>query len=95
MKRLPLVITAALLLLVSPFSKAQEQRGIVKTRGRMVNGKLVHGEGIPGTLVSIQGRNTIRVQNKSEFFSNLYLKFLRHRFGLGRAATFWGDGLFL
>ena len=31
----------------------------------------------------------------SEFFSNLYLKFLRHRFGLGRAATFWGDGLFL
>ena len=49
MKRLPLVITAALLLLVSPFSKAQEQRGIVKTRGRMVNGKLVHGEGIPGT----------------------------------------------
>ena len=31
----------------------------------------------------------------SEFFSNLYLKFLRHRFGLGRAATFGGDGLFL
>ena len=69
MKRLPLVITAALLLLVSPFSKAQEQRGIVKTRGRMVNGKLVHGEGIPGTLVSIQGRNTIRVQNKDGSFS--------------------------
>ena len=32
---------------------------------------------------------------ESEFFSNLYLKFLRHRFGLGRAATFGGDGLFL
>ena len=35
------------------------------------------------------------VDYTSEFFSNLYLKFLRHRFGLGRAATFGGDGLFL
>jgi len=38
---------------------------------------------------------TMDLYNYSEFFSNLYLKFLRHRFGLGRAATFGGDGLFL
>ena len=45
--------------------------------------------------VTLQQLFRITGINYSEFFSNLYLKFLRHRFGLGRAATFGGDGLFL
>ena len=46
-------------------------------------------------VLHVQNLFAANVTYNSEFFSNLYLKFLRHRFGLGRAATFGGDGLFL
>ncbi len=38
---------------------AQTQYGVVKTRGRMVNGKLVPGEKIPSAMVSVRGRSAI------------------------------------
>jgi hypothetical protein len=45
------------------------QQGMVKTRGRMVNGKHTKGVGLPGTIVSIKGRNDVGVKNKNGTFS--------------------------
>ena len=48
---------------------AQTQLSIVKTRGRMINGKHIPGKGLPGTVVSIEGRTTIGVKNNNGTFS--------------------------
>ena len=40
-------------------SMGQTQQGIVKTRGRMVNGKLVPGEGLSGATVLLGDRNVV------------------------------------
>lgn len=48
---------------------AQTQRGYVKTKGRMVNGQLVPGQGLKGATVSVQGRNTVVVNNDEGEFS--------------------------
>ena len=50
-------------------ASAQTQQGIVKTKGRMVNGKLVQGQGLPGATVTIQGRTPVAVQNANGSFS--------------------------
>lgn len=57
-KKLGLLI---LVLLLSLFSIAQTQKGYVKTKGRMTDGKLIPGKGLKGTLVKVHGRNTILV----------------------------------
>ena len=58
-----------LMMMTCLFTDAQTQKGIVKTKGRMVNGKLKPGEGLPGTIITIQGRNAIYVQNSDGSFS--------------------------
>ena len=39
--------------------RAQTQQGMVKTKGRMVNGKHVPGQGLSGATVTIQGRSAV------------------------------------
>ncbi len=65
-KQLYLSILVALVALVAV---GQVQQGVVKTRGRMVGGKLVPGQGLPGAVVTIQGRNAIGVKNANGSFS--------------------------
>ena len=46
---------------------AQTQQGVVKTRGRMVNGKLVPGSKIPQALVGVRGRSAVLSGNDGTF----------------------------
>lgn len=48
---------------------AQTQSGYVKTRGRMVNGKHVPGQGLVGATVQIKGRASVLVKNNNGSFS--------------------------
>ena len=66
MKKL-LVLSATLML--SVMLTAQTQKGYVKTKGRMVNGKLVPGQGLKGTTVSIKGRTAVLVNTDDGAFS--------------------------
>ena len=66
MKRL--FTTIALLLYIVSLM-AQTQEGIVKTRGRMIDGKHVPGKGLPGAVVSIKGRTDVGVKNNDGSFS--------------------------
>ena len=50
-------------------SFGQTQKGFVKTKGRMINGKQVPGLGLVGATVDIQGGNSYNVQNKDGSFS--------------------------
>ena len=56
MKRLILIslLTTAVL-----FASAQTQSGVVKTRGRLVNGKLVPGTLLQGATVEVEGRQPV------------------------------------
>ncbi|MBQ8629122.1 MAG: DUF2225 domain-containing protein [Prevotella sp.] len=63
------ILTAIAALFLCANSVAQTQQGVVKTRGRMVNGKHVPGKGLPGTVVSIKGRTAIGVKNNNGTFS--------------------------
>jgi hypothetical protein len=64
MKRL---LFLSLCLLVAVFTFAQTQQGYVKTKGRMVDGKLVPGQGIKGATITIQGRNAILANDEGKF----------------------------
>ena len=46
---------------------AQTQQGVVKTKGRMVNGKYVAGQGLSGATITIQGRNAVQSQTNGGF----------------------------
>lgn len=46
---------------------AQTQQGVVKTKGRMVNGTHVAGKGLSGATVTIQGRNAVQSQTNGDF----------------------------
>ena len=48
-------------------SWAQTQQGVVKTKGRMVNGKHVAGQGLSGATVTILGRNAVQSQTNGGF----------------------------
>ena len=61
------LLSAALLLCV--MLSAQTQQGFVKTKGRMVNGQLVPGEGLKGATVSIKGRTAVLVNTNDGAFS--------------------------
>lgn len=56
-------------ILLPLLSFAQIQKGIVKTRGRMVDGQLLPGHGLKGASVSVRGRNTVFVDNDNGEFS--------------------------
>ena len=48
---------------------AQTQQGYVKTRGRMVNGQHVRGQGLQGAMVVVQGGNKVVTQSSNGAFS--------------------------
>ena len=63
-------ILSLVFVLVSVFCYADSvQQGCVKTRGRMINGKHVPGQGLPGSIVSIKDRTAIGVKNNNGTFS--------------------------
>ena len=62
-----LFLTAALSLGI--VLSAQTQHGYVKTKGRMVNGKLVPGQGLKGAMVSVKGRTAVLVNADDGAFS--------------------------
>lgn len=66
MKKLSALIIS---LLIATMGFAQTQQGYVKTKGRMVNGKLVPGQGLKGATVSIKGRTAILVNKDDGSFS--------------------------
>ena len=66
MKKLLILST---ILMLSVMLTAQTQRGYVKTKGRMVNGKLVPGQGLKGATVSIKGRTAVLVNADDGAFS--------------------------
>lgn len=61
------LLSAAMMLCV--ILSAQTQQGYVKTKGRMMNGKYVPGQGLKGATVSIKGRTTILVNKDDGSFS--------------------------
>ena len=63
------LILLSLTLLMATLAVAQTQRGFVKTKGRMVNGLLVPGQGLPGAVITIQGSNSRIVSNVDGSFS--------------------------
>ena len=66
MKKLLLILSALTLCL---WASAQTQQGYVKTKGRMVNGKLVPGQGLKGATIAVKGRTTVLVNNDEGAFS--------------------------
>ena len=60
-----LVLCMAVLLSVAMW--AQTQRGQVKTRGRMVDGRHVAGTGLGDAMIQIQGRNMVKSQFNGKF----------------------------
>ena len=66
MKRAVLLFAAMMLGIML---SAQTQQGYVKTKGRMVDGKHVPGQGLKGATVSIKGRTTVLVEKDDGTFS--------------------------
>lgn len=66
MKNTLLSIAVMLLCLTA---SAQTQQGYVKTKGRMVKGQLVPGQGLKGTMVSVKGRTAVLVNTNDGAFS--------------------------
>ena len=48
---------------------SQSQKGIVKTRGKMINGTHVPGQGLPGTVVAVRNKGNFLIQKKDGSFS--------------------------
>jgi tetratricopeptide (TPR) repeat protein len=67
--RLKSYFIIVLLSLFATITWGQKQQGYVKTRGRMVNGKHVKGQGLPGTTVKLRGRQAVVVQQQDGSFS--------------------------
>ena len=66
MKRL---IIIPLLILSVATAFAQTQKGCVKTKGRMINGQYVPGQGLKGAVVSVHGRTAVLVNGDDGAFS--------------------------
>ena len=64
-----ILILSALLIAVACGAMAQSQTGYVKTRGRIVNGKVVAGQGLTGATVHVKGRASVLVKNANGSFS--------------------------
>ena len=62
-------ITFAIVMLLCIAASAQTQQGYVKTKGRMVNGKLVPGQGLKGATIAVRGRTTVLVNSDEGAFS--------------------------
>ena len=66
MKKFLLIVIALVFCLLA---NAQTQQGYVKTKGRMVNGQLVPGQGLKGAMVSVKGRTAVLVNADDGAFS--------------------------
>ena len=68
-KRLPFkaFIATGIVLLMGSSLPAQTQIGIVKTRGRIVNGQLVQGKGIPDATVQLADRSVLSQKSSGVF----------------------------
>ena len=64
-----ILFLSALLIAVTCGAMAQSQKGFVKTRGRIVNGKVVAGQGLTGATVHVKGRASVLVKNGNGSFS--------------------------
>ena len=62
-----LLLPIIMLLCIAAYS--QTQQGYVKTKGRMVNGQLVPGQGLKGATVSVKGRTAVLVNTDDGAFS--------------------------
>ena len=62
-------LTFAIVMLLCIAASAQTQQGYVKTKGRMVNGKLVPGQGLKGATIAVRGRTTVLVNSDEGAFS--------------------------
>lgn len=68
-KKMKKAVILFAVMMLSALAVAQTQQGYVKTKGRMVNGQLVHGHGLKGATVSIKGRTTVLVNTDDGAFS--------------------------
>ena len=62
-----IVLVLGMALSVFTFAQTQQQTGIVKTRGRMVNGQLVRGKGIPEAVVQLADRSVVSKKSDGGF----------------------------
>ena len=67
--RLHLIIISMCVLLTATTAAAQVQRGVVKTKGRMVDGRHVPGKGLPGATVVVKGDNSVVVEHSDGSFN--------------------------
>ena len=67
-KVLFLLILILILILCGHTCLAQSMQGYVKTKGRMVNGKVVHGVGLSGVTIRIKGINVVMSGKDGKFF---------------------------
>lgn len=56
-------------MMLSVMLSAQTQQGYVKTKGRMVNGQHIQGQGLKGATVCIKGKTAVVVKNDDGAFS--------------------------
>lgn len=66
-QRIIAIVGIAILMGSTLCAQAQEQKGIVKTRGRMVNGQLVRGKGIPDAVVQFADRSVVSKKSDGGF----------------------------
>lgn len=66
------VIKIAILLIICSISQSifaqNAQIGYVKTRGRIVDGKLIPGRKLSGVVIRILGKNDVMSDNDGQFF---------------------------
>jgi len=62
-----LLATAILLTVGTLESTAQTQKGVVKTKGRMVNGQLQPGTKLGGAVIAVRGRSAVLSQGNGNF----------------------------
>ena len=60
------LLSSALLVIVM-MATGQTQQGVVKTRGRMVNGQYVKGSGLSGATIAVRGRSAVLSQGNGAF----------------------------
>ena len=64
-----ILIPFALIMGIALQAQTQTQQGYVKTKGRMIDGRLVPGQGLKGASVSIKGRTAVLVNADDGVFS--------------------------
>ena len=69
MKRIYALLLAAAILLTAGTldSTAQTQKGVMKTKGRMVNGQLQPGTKLGGAIIAVRGRSAVLSQGNGSF----------------------------